>query len=77
MIIKELYRYRRENGGVTVSTQKPDGVECEITYRLIADNGMELVKGDVRTSCIDTDDKDGWTEEEMPEDEKPEDLRVE
>lgn len=32
--------------------------------RLIADEGKELVKGDVRTCCIDTDSADGWTEED-------------
>lgn len=63
MEVKTLYKYNRENGGVTVSPEKPD---CEYTemYRLIADEGMELVKGDIRTMCIDTDTTDGWEEVE-------------
>ena len=72
MEIKELYRYTREDGGVTVSTTKPEDTEYEITYRLIADDSMELVKGDVRTICVDTDDITGWTEEPAPEPEEPE-----
>ncbi len=67
MITKILYRYARTDGGVTVSTEAPADAECTLTYRLIADEGMELVKGDIRTSCIDTDDKDGWAEEPAEE----------
>lgn len=63
-----LYRYTRPDGGVTVSPIKPD---CEYTemFRLVADEGMILRKGDVVTSCIDTDSADGWVEEveEAPE----------
>lgn len=62
MIMKTLYRYTREDGGTTVSTEAPADAECTVTYRLIADEGMELVKGDIRTSCVDTDDAEGWTE---------------
>lgn len=56
-----LYRYEREGGGITVSPEKPN---CEYTelYRLIADEGMELVKDDVHTCCIDTDNAEGWEE---------------
>lgn len=63
MEVKILYKYNRENGGVTVSPQKPN---CEYTemYRLIADDGMELVKGDIRTVCVDADTTDGWVETE-------------
>ena len=56
-----LYRYNRPDGGVTVSTQKP---ECEYTelYRLIADEGMILTDGTIKTSCVDTTDASIWTE---------------
>ena len=56
-----LYRYEREGGGTTVSPEKPD---CEYTelYRLIADEGMELVKDDIYTCCIDTDNVEDWEE---------------
>lgn len=68
MEVKTLYKYTRENGGVTVSPNKPD---CEYTelFRLIADEGMELVKDDIRTTCIDTDTVEGWEEVETLEEE--------
>lgn len=71
MITKTLYRYTRENGGVTVSPNKPD---CEYTemYRLIADEGMILVNGDVQTICVDVETAEGWTEIEAPVEEEPE-----
>lgn len=61
MQIKPLYRYVRHDGGVTVSPNKPD---CEYTemYRLIADEGMILQKGDELTPCVDTDSTEGWEE---------------
>lgn len=69
---KTLYKYTRPDGGTTVSPVKPD---CEYTvmYRLIADEGKILVKGDLRTSCTDTDTTEGWTEEDYV-DESPEDT---
>ena len=70
MEVKTLYKYNRENGGVTVSPEKPDGEYTEM-YRLIADEGMELVKGDIRTMCIDTDTTDGWEEVEYVETDEP------
>lgn len=61
MQIITLYRYNRPDGGITTSPVKPD---CDYTekFRLVADEGMELVKGDIRTTCVDTDDADGWAE---------------
>ena len=62
MIIKELYHYEREEGKVTVSTEKP---ECDYTlrYRLIADEDKLLTKdGENFTTCIDVDSPDGWYE---------------
>lgn len=61
MQIIKLYRYNRPDGGITTSPVKPD---CDYTekFRLVADEGMELAKGDIRTTCIDTDDADGWEE---------------
>lgn len=64
MIIKDLYRYEREAGKVTVSTEKP---ECDYTikYRLIADDGKELTKdGENFITCIDVDSAEGWYEVE-------------
>jgi hypothetical protein len=56
-----LYRYTRENGGITVSTIQPD-VEYTTLYRLVADEGMTLTNGTITTSCVDTDDISVWTE---------------
>lgn len=62
MIIKELYHYEREEGKITVSTEKPD---CEYTlrYRLIAGEDKELTKdGENFTTCIDVDTVEEWYE---------------
>lgn len=56
-----LYRYIRPNGGVTVSTVKPDSEYTELT-RLVADDGYILTDGVSYTSCIDTDCPDAWVE---------------
>jgi hypothetical protein len=66
MIDKKLYRYKRVDGGTTVSPIKPD---CEYTelHRLIADEGKALTDGTIETSCIDIESVDGWTEIDAPE----------
>ncbi len=56
-----LYRYTRADGGVTVSTVKPDGEYTEL-YRLVADEGMVLTDGATKTSCVDTTDVSVWSE---------------
>lgn len=56
-----LYRYIREGGGVTVSTEKPDEEYTELT-RLVADEGYTLTNGETFTSCTDTDNPGAWTE---------------
>ena len=67
---KIVYRYFRDDGGTTVSTDKPD---CEYTekYRLVAKKGMVLKKGDLIVPCVDVTDpvNHGWTEIEAPVDE--------
>lgn len=68
MQVKELYRYTRDGGGVTVSPTLPVNTEYEIRYRLIADEGGAITNGEVITECIDVDDMTGWrdaTEEEL------------
>lgn len=65
MQILTLYRFERENGGVSVSTEKPEGAYTE-TKRLVADEGMVLTDGNTYTPCIDTEDESGWEEIEMP-----------
>ena len=56
-----LYRYTRSDGGVTVSTVQPD-VEYMALYRLVADEGMILTDGTIKTSCVDTEDTSIWFE---------------
>lgn len=72
MQVKTLYRYEREPNCVTISTEKPLDVEYTETYRLIADEGKILFKGDVETPCIDAEIVDGWEEREDPNYIKPE-----
>lgn len=62
MEIKPLYRFFREDGGVTESINKPDGVEYTTRFRLIASEGKLLTDGDMETYCIDVDSADGWFE---------------
>lgn len=69
MTTKTLYKYDRGNGKITVSPNKPDG-EYKEMYRLIADEGKVLVKGDIETVCVDTDTTDGWEEKDAPADEE-------
>ena len=61
-----LYRYTRPDGGVTVSTVKPDTEYTEMV-RLVADEGNALTDGNTTTPCVDTDNPDVWAEVEDPE----------
>jgi hypothetical protein len=73
MQIITLYRIVRDDGGVTVTPNKPDEYES-ILYRLVADEGKELVKGDIKTECIDTDSAEGWIEIDKPIEKEESDL---
>lgn len=61
MQIIPLYKYEREEGGITVSPMKPDGTYTEM-FRIVAEEGMVLVNGDIVTSCTDVESLDGWGE---------------
>lgn len=61
MEIINLYKYTRADGGTTVSPVKPN-IEYIEMFRLIADEGKELMNGDVRIPCIDVEHIEGWTE---------------
>ena len=66
MITRTLYRFKREDGGVTISLTKPDKEYTE-KLRLIADEGKALTKdGEKVFSCIDVDSADGWYEVDAP-----------
>ena len=63
MTIRNLYKYTDGNKVVVTPTQRQ---EADIVqgYRLIADEGMILVKGDYKAPCIDIplEQKDEWQE---------------
>ena len=61
-----LYKYIREDGGVTVSPNKPD-VEYTVLYRLVADEDKILAKDDDYRYCTDTEDPESWEEVDVPE----------
>ena len=61
-----LYKYTREDGGVTVSPIKPDGAYTEM-YRLIADEGKVITQDGINlAACLDTDTLEGWYEIDEP-----------
>ena len=62
-----LYRYTREDGGVTTSPiAPPDGTTYDLRYRLVADEGKALTDGVTVTTCTDVTSSDGWTEIDDP-----------
>jgi hypothetical protein len=62
MIIKELYKTHRPDGGVDVSPIKSEG-EYELMYRIIADEGKLVTRdGENLYPCIDTETNEGWYE---------------
>ena len=63
-----LYRVKNADGSVTVTPKEPEQYESTL-YRLVADEGMELVKGEERTIAVDTDSAEGWEEVEAGIDE--------
>ena len=65
MKIIPLYKYQRDDGGITISPIKPEGLDFEPMFRLVADEWKLLSKaGYTDTTCIDTDTTDGWYEVE-------------
>ena len=68
-----LYKYIREDGGVTVSPIKPNSAYTEM-YRLIADEGKVLTQDGINlAACIDTNTTEGWYEIDEPKDEEESD----
>lgn len=69
MQIIKLYKYTRIGGGTTISPIMPDGEYTEMV-RLVADEGKVLTNdGENFTSCVDTENPDGWYEVASAEDE--------
>lgn len=66
MLIKDLFKYTRPDGGIDVSPVQP-AVEYEPMYRVIADEcKLVTIDGEKLYSCIDTTIKDGWYEVDDP-----------
>ena len=65
---KILYKYKREDGGTTVSPTMPEGKEYTIGYRLIADEGKALTNGVIIVPCVDVsaENKSAWVEIDAP-----------
>ena len=67
MKINTVYKYKRNDGGITVSPDKPEGEYTE-AYRISADEGKVLTKDGIELyGVIDTDTTDGWYEVDSPE----------
>lgn len=65
---RELYVVARADYGVDVTPIRPETGEYEgVRWRLIADEGKQLRRGDDACGCVDTDAPDEWTEEDAPE----------
>lgn len=68
MQIKTLYRYKRADGGITVTPDKPEATDFDTCCRLIADEGKMLTTdGETLYPCIDVDNVAGWYEVADPE----------
>lgn len=62
MTIKPLYKFKRADGGITVSPIKPDGEYTEMV-RVIADEGKVVTKDGINFfSVIDDDSADNYYE---------------
>ena len=70
MKIITLYKYTREDGGITVSPNKP---ECEYAelVRIVADEGKRITQdGETLYIVIDQEASDGWYEVDDPQSEQ-------
>lgn len=56
-----LYRYVREDGGISVSPIHPDVPYTELT-RLVAEENRYLTDGTQTAVCVDTDHPEAWQE---------------
>ena len=67
MEIKTIYKYKREDGGTTVSPNKPEGEYSEL-FRVIAAEGKAVTQdGTTFYSVIDAESTEGWQEVDAPE----------
>ena len=70
MIIKTLYRYIRDDGGITTSMNPPVDKDYDTLSRLIADEGKLLTTdGENLTPCVDIENYEVvyWYEVDDPD----------
>lgn len=69
-----IYRYKRPDGGVTVSPIKPEGEYTE-GVRLVADKGKLITKDGVNFYTVkDEDFAEGWYEVDEPKKEEKDEV---
>lgn len=70
----EIYRYVGSNGVIDSPIKLP--MDYTLRYRLIADEGKEIVNGDTTATVIDVDasDVDNWSEQDAPKQTEEESL---
>lgn len=67
---KNLYKYECNEGGYTVSPEKPpEGKDFWRRYRLIADEGKAITDGEIITQVIDVKSYAGWRDCDLPPEE--------
>lgn len=65
-----LYRYTRNDGGISVSPIQPN-VSYTTMVRLIADEGKQLTKNNVDfCECVDDESDEGWIEVDAQEEDE-------
>lgn len=58
-----LFKFKRKDGGVTVSPKKPENTDFEEAVRLIAEEGKTLTNDGINfTQCVDVASAEGWEE---------------
>ena len=74
MQIIPLYKYQREDGGITVSPRDPYPKSYEPMYRIVADDGKILTNGRDTTYCADVPSEEyyDWEEIDAPMEESNE-----
>ena len=72
MTLKPIYIYEGENGLIQTTVKLPLQEKRQMK-RLIADEGKELVNGDITSTCIDVElfDIENWIERNKEDEQEP------
>ena len=72
MTLKPIYIYEGENGLIQTTVKLPLQEKRQMK-RLIADEGKELVNGDVTSTCIDVEleNIESWIERDKVDEQEP------